>query len=152
MSLSKRGLLVVDDLPERRLTVASLLSQAGYSVESVAGGAMAQAMLRARPIELMLLGWPLGKEDALAVCRAIKADPATNRTPVVLVVPRLDEAVRAQGLEAGADELVSFPLEREAFLDLIQQLLHIRDVTLHLDVGVEPLVAALGTGGRRGES
>jgi len=59
-------------------------------------------MLRAKPIDLMLLAWPLGKDDSLAVCRGVKADAAMARTPIVLVVNSISDAGRQQGLEVRA--------------------------------------------------
>lgn len=126
----------MDEVPERRLGLSSLLSQAGYSVEAVADEGLAVSLAKVRPPDLAILAMPHG----LAVCRALRADPALVEIPVVMVTP--DDAARSAALVDGADETVSLPLVREPFLDLLAQLLHIRDVARALDLGVAPVVAA----------
>src|SRR5690349_14643356 len=124
MGLVKRRLLVVDDDPSRRLLVSSLLSQAGYSVEAVADGAMALTIIHSRATDLALVAADLAQPNGYTLCKAIKQDSATERIPVIMVTAIMDEASRHLSREAGADELVSVPLHRESFLDLVQELLH----------------------------
>lgn len=144
MSIVRRRVLVVDDEHERRLMLSSLMSQAGYSVDAVADGAMALTMIRSRPPDLILLACQLPRTDGFALCRTIKGDASMARIQVILVGNTADPNERRQGLDAGADELLGKPLEGEVVLEVVQQLLHIRDVGEHLDVGVAPMVEALG--------
>ena len=139
MDQRRRRLLLMDEIPERRLGLSSLLSQAGYSVEAVADTGLAVSLAKVRPPDVAVLAMPHG----LDVCRALRAERALADTPVVMVTPDNAEAVRIEALSGGADETVSLPLAREAFLDLLAQLLHIRDVARTLDLGAAPVVAAL---------
>lgn len=143
MSLGKRRILVADDDHECRLLLSSLMSQAGFVVDAVPDGMMALTIVRSRPPDLVLLATKLPHMDGFEVCRAIKADAATARIPVVFVA---EAAVRPRSIEAGADELVEKPVSREAILELVHQLLHIRDVQEHLDVGAGAMVEGLAGG------
>jgi two-component system cell cycle response regulator len=142
MTHPQRRLLVVDDNPARRLSLSSLLSQAGYSVQAVAEVGLALTLTRAKPPDLVVAAAAVG----LAACTAIRAEARSKDLPVVIVSDHDTAVDRAQALAVGADESVGMPLDRESFLDLLDQLLHIREVARQLDVGAAPLVA-----GMRGE-
>lgn len=114
--------LLVDDDPEIRLIVTHLLRGAGYDVDEAADARSAQAVISARPPDVMLMDVMLEKEDgvdtAAALFRSIAGEP-----------PRLiflTGAVRAEQFErmnsAGAAGIIHKPFDPDAFLALFTRL------------------------------
>jgi DNA-binding response OmpR family regulator len=126
--------LVVDDDHESRLLLSSIMAQAGFRVDAVEDGSMALTMMQSQPPDLVLLDLVLPRMDGLAVCRAIKADPKRGRTPVVMISARGGHEARSESMAAGADEFVAKPYRIEHLLDLVDQLIKIRDDAAQLDI------------------
>lgn len=100
--------ILEDDDAIRKLVVYGLQSQ-GFAAEGF--GMPAQfwvAMARKMP-ELVLLDIMLPEQDGLSILRAIRAEPATRRLPVILLTAKNSEYDRVIGLDHGADDYVSKP-------------------------------------------
>ncbi len=96
-------MLVTEDQASLRLLFVATLQRAGLRVTAVDDGRAAlEAARRERPA-LILLDVGLPGMDGLAVCRALKADPATATITVVLVTARCQPHERDAGIAAGAD-------------------------------------------------
>ena len=67
------------------------------------------ARLREQPADLVILDLMLPGMDGLQVCRAMRAEPATARVPVIMLTARGEESDRVAGLEIGADDYVTKP-------------------------------------------
>jgi two-component system alkaline phosphatase synthesis response regulator PhoP len=65
--------------------------------------------LRADPADLVILDLMLPEIDGLAICQAMRNDPAMARIPVIMVTARGDEADRVAGFELGTDDYVTKP-------------------------------------------
>jgi DNA-binding response OmpR family regulator len=146
MSTSKPRILVVDDDHDCRLLLSALVARAGFDADAVADGDMAVTTIQSRPPDLVLLDAYLPRCDGFQVCSAIKKNPVTMHTPVVMLTAFASPEARARGIEVGADEFVEKPFRSEALLDLIRQLLRIRDTANQLDPGEAAVVAAMRQG------
>jgi CheY-like chemotaxis protein len=115
--------LVVERDPYVRELEAFFLNDAGYSVDFVADGVAALAAARERKPAIVVTEILVPQLDGLALCRAIKDDPALSST-VVLVFSIL--AAQSRAREAGADAFLLKPLAERQLVHTVRELLAIR--------------------------
>ncbi len=104
----KRALVVEDEAAIREL-VRFHLDLAGYVVEEVDDGRRALDRIRAAAFDLILLDVMLPGLDGISVCRALRAEPQNQRTPVLMMTARDGESDTVLGLESGADDYLAKP-------------------------------------------
>ncbi|QNP58539.1 response regulator [Paenacidovorax monticola] len=102
-------LLVVDDEPTN-LQVLRLVLQADYRLLFATDGERALAIARQQRPDLVLLDIMMPQLDGYAVCRALKADPATAPIPVIFVTALTDSQDEARGFEAGGVDYITKPV------------------------------------------
>jgi DNA-binding response OmpR family regulator len=112
--------LVVERDPYVRELEAFFLDDAGYSVDFVADGVAALAAARERKPAIVVTEILVPQLDGLALCRAIKNDPALSGT-VVLVFSIL--AAHGRAREAGADAFLMKPLAERQLVHTVRELL-----------------------------
>jgi signal transduction histidine kinase/CheY-like chemotaxis protein len=114
--------LVVEDNPDGRETLISLLEMVGYAVEGAGdGGAALEAAHRFRPhIVLLDIGLPV--MDGYEVCRRLRADASLAGAKLVALTGWGTEADRQRTLQAGFDLHLTKPVEPDALLECVQQL------------------------------
>jgi putative nucleotidyltransferase with HDIG domain len=105
-------ILIVDDEPSGRETLAALLKPQGYQLAFAANGAEALALVAAQDPDLILLDVMMPELDGFEVCRRLRATPAVAEIPIILLTALDDRESRLQGIEAGADDFVSKPFDR----------------------------------------
>jgi adenylate cyclase len=120
--------LVVDDTPQNILLLADLLSSRGYDVTTAASGAQALELIAAKPPDLVLLDVVMPEMSGYEVCRKIRANPATEVLPVVLVTALDPAQERIKGLEAGADDFLTKPINQPELLARVRSLLRIKSL------------------------
>jgi adenylate cyclase len=119
-------ILVVDDQPESIRLLHAVLSPRGYSVDSVSSGAEALERLAAEPApDLVLLDVVMPEIDGYEVCRRIRATPATELLPVVMITASSGEE-KLRALEAGADDFVMKPFDQAELLARVSSLIRIK--------------------------
>jgi len=104
-------LVIDDDARGRRLLVA-MVEAAGHLALEAGDGAQALEMARQNPPDAILLDILMPGADGYAVARALKEDPLTRPIPIMMVTALSDRESRLRGLEAGAEEFVSKPVDR----------------------------------------
>jgi two-component system cell cycle response regulator len=115
-------ILIVDDLlPNIKLLEAKLLSEY-YTVYSSNSGQGAIDILKERKIDVILLDGMMPGMDGFEACRLIKANPETTHIPVVMVTALSDIEDRVKGLEAGADEFLTKPVNDVALFARVKSL------------------------------
>jgi two-component system cell cycle response regulator len=120
--------LVVDDIVANlRLLEAKLLNE--YYEVSVAGsGQDALAQVQRSMPDVVLLDVMMPGMDGYEVCRRLKAQPATAHIPVVMVTALTDQSERVRGLEAGADDFLSKPVDDATLFARLRALLRMKQV------------------------
>jgi two-component system alkaline phosphatase synthesis response regulator PhoP len=104
-----RRVLVVEDEPNIRELIVLHLGLEGLQVVTAKDGEEAIRQVRSQPFDLCVLDLMLPKVDGLAVCRAIRRDPANADAPILMLTARREEADKVLGLESGADDYLTKP-------------------------------------------
>jgi DNA-binding response OmpR family regulator len=102
-------ILVVEDDPDIAELIQHYLEGAGHEVSRLAAGNEVMPRLRKAPADLVILDLMLPGMDGLLVCQAMRSDPATAATPIIMLTARGTETDRVCGLELGADDYVTKP-------------------------------------------
>ncbi len=121
-------ILVVDDTPHNVRLVADVLSAAGYSACTAASGAEALACLDAEQPDLVLLDVVMPGMSGYEVCEAIRARPGLRLLPIVFVTALDANEERLKGIEAGADDFLSKPINTAEMLARVRSLLRIKEL------------------------
>jgi len=102
-------LLVVDD---QRVNIQALFQafQADHKVQMATSGEQALALCRSQPPDLVLLDVVMPGMDGFEVCQRLKADDATRDIPVIFVTGHHDEEAETRGLDVGAVDFISKPI------------------------------------------
>jgi putative two-component system response regulator len=133
--------LVVDDQDSARQGLMKLLSQEGYRVTSAVNGIDAiDAVVREEP-DLVLMDVMMPELDGFEACRTLKSLPATRLTPIVLVTALQDSKDRIRGIEAGADDFISKPINFHELKARVQSLVRIKRYTDELDTAAAVILS-----------
>jgi len=123
--MSARVLVVDDILPNVKLLEAKLASEY-YDVLTATSGPEALEKLKADSPDIILLDVMMPGMDGFEVCSIIKSDPAYAHIPVVMVTALTDASDRVRGLEAGADDFLSKPLNDTALMARVRSLVRLK--------------------------
>jgi len=123
----KKRILCVDDDPANLDLLEAILSQKNYMVLRAKGGAEALEIMNAQSVDLVLLDVMMPGINGFEVCRIIKNNPVMNHIPVVMVTVLADKQSRLQGLEAGANDFLSKPVDSIELLARTKNLLRIKE-------------------------
>jgi adenylate cyclase len=118
--------LAIDDQEVNLRLIDAVLSPRGYDVVVCSSGATGLARLADDDlVDLVLLDVLMPDLDGYEVCRRIRAEPATEFLPVVMITASGDQQ-RARALEAGADDFVTKPFDQSELLARIASLARIK--------------------------
>ena len=106
---ARSRLLVVDDQPIN-IQVMHQIFASQYQVFMATNGQQALDFCHRTPPDLVLLDVVMPGMDGFEVCQALKADPATHDIPVIFVTAHTDAAQETRGLDAGAVDFISKPV------------------------------------------
>lgn len=121
----RRRILLAEDDRVIRLSLSSLLSDAGYEVSAARDGEAAVRLFRANPPDLVLLDVMMPGTDGLAACRRIRETDTT--TPVMFLTALDSDEAQLRGLGAGADDYVAKSASEKVLLARIAAALRRRD-------------------------
>nr|WP_217283769.1 response regulator [Aquabacterium terrae] len=118
--------MVVDDIAKNAKLLADVLAVKGYRTTTALSGEAALTALHAGLPDLVLLDVMMPGLSGYEVCRRIRAEAAWAMLPVVLVTALDAGAERVQGLDAGADDFISKPVQQAELLARVRSLLRIK--------------------------
>ncbi|MFZ2099866.1 MAG: response regulator, partial [Oricola sp.] len=145
-------ILVVDDIEANRNLLETRLTAEYFNVTSAENGHDALAICAETPVDLVLLDIMMPGIDGFEVCRRLKSNAATSHIPVVIVTALDEMADRVRGLEAGADDFLTKPVNETQLLARVRSLLRLKMLTDELrlravtarDIGLDTLFDASG--------
>ena len=121
-------LLVVDDTPKNVKLLADILTARGYNVVTAASGAEALSQVEAERPDLVLLDVVMPEMSGYEVCRKLRSNPATQLLPVVMVTALDPGEERVKGIEAGADDFLTKPINQAELLARVKSLIRIKEL------------------------
>ena len=142
-------ILVVDDVPANvKLLEARLLAEY-FEVVPAFNGAEALDICENGRIDVVLLDVMMPDMDGFEVCRRLKSDPATQHVPVVMVTALDQVSDRVRGLEAGADDFLTKPVNDLQLMTRVKSLVRLKSLTDELrlraattrNIGIEELLS-----------
>ena len=105
-------LLIVDDNASARETLVAMLENENYQLELAQDGNQALQILSQLQPDLILLDVMMPGMDGFEVCRRIRATPQLAEVPIIMLTALDDRASLLQGIESGADDFLSKPVDR----------------------------------------
>ncbi|MEI6245147.1 MAG: response regulator transcription factor [Acidobacteriota bacterium] len=130
-------ILVVEDHADIAELITHYLSNAGHTPEVVTNGSAVVPRLIDAPADLVLLDLMLPGMDGLHVCQAIRQEPKTAATPIIMLTARGEETDRVRGLELGADDYVTKPFSPKELVARVAAHLRRADRTKTRNAGPE---------------
>ncbi len=125
-------ILIVDDIEANRRLLQAKLEAQYHSVLLASNGPQALDMAREHKPEIILLDVMMPGMDGYEVCRRLKADAATNHIPVVMVTALSDTEDRVRGLDAGAEDFLTKPVDDFLLTSRVNTLMRYNAVTSEL--------------------
>ena len=119
-------ILIVDDDHHNRRLLEVMLAPEGVLVLMAANGEEALALVAVARPDLILLDVMMPGMDGFEVVARLKGDPETARIPVILVTALTDRAAKVRGLEAGAEDFLTKPVERAELCARVRNLLRLK--------------------------
>jgi adenylate cyclase len=121
-------ILIVDDNEANRDILNARLTPHGYDLLQAADGEEALAAVKDWRPDLILLDIMMPKLDGIEVCRRLKADPTLPFLAVILVTSKADSKDVVAGLEAGADEYLTKPIDHLALVARVKSTLRMKEL------------------------
>jgi len=125
-------ILLVETDADARAALAARLSAMGHKVSEAEDGLAGVECARTGRPDLVLMAHALPRLSGVEAARRLRADPATNRLPVVMLVPRENSDSIAGSLEAGAADCVALPCSDEELGARVGAQLALRALALEL--------------------
>ena len=121
------NILIADDYPENIALLARYLANEGYSYIGAKDGLETLEKIRSQMPDLVLLDVNMPHKDGFAILKEIRADPAIEYIPVIiLTAAKLDAADVQSGLNMGADDYITKPFDRRELLARIRSKLRVK--------------------------
>jgi class 3 adenylate cyclase len=121
-------ILVVDDTARNVKLLADLLAVKGYGVVTAASGREALALLETAQPDLVLLDVVMPEMSGYEVCQKLRATEGTAMLPVIMVTALDPAEERVKGIEAGADDFLTKPINQAELLARVKSLLRIKEL------------------------
>jgi signal transduction histidine kinase len=116
--------LIADDSPDNRHLLTSLLVPDGHTILEAEDGV--QALALAPQADLVVLDIRMPGLDGLEVCRRLRQSARTRFLPIILVTALDDREARLAGIEAGADDFLTKPIDQSQLIARVRALLRLK--------------------------
>lgn len=126
--MAMKSILIVDDNPNLIAVLGKMLAPVGQ-VRFATSGTIALARMRDEAPDLVLLDAEMPGMDGYTVCQTMKADPALERIPVIFVTSHNATEAELRGLNAGAVDFISKPVNEPVLLARVQTHLRLKQLS-----------------------
>ena len=121
--MAKPRILLVDDDPDILDVLEITLSEEDYEILKANDGEEALRIIRAKPLELVLLDYNMPKINGKQVCLEVKKDLLLSHLPIIMVTGKGELDDKIGGINAGADDYIVKPFEPKELLARIRMIL-----------------------------
>lgn len=135
-------IVVADDVEELLAYLCRVLTGDGYLVYPASDGDAALALIRREAPDLVLADVQMPTVNGIELCRRIKENPATRLIPVVLLTGLENSYDRIEGIDAGADDFLTKPVNTPELRARVRSLVRLKRFTDDLD-SVESIILSL---------
>jgi two-component system cell cycle response regulator len=139
-------ILIVDDVPANTRLLEAKLTAEYYQIATAQDGFEALRLTTSWQPDLILLDVMMPDLDGYETCRRLKSDPKTLHIPIVMVTALGEPSERLRGLESGADDFLTKPVEYDTLLARVRSLVRLKRLLDELRVRGET-ARALGLAG-----
>lgn len=123
---SKPKILIVDDVLENIELIEAYLSVEPYEVITSSSGKEAIQKIKEEKLDLILLDVMMPEISGYEVCKIVKDDPETQFIPILMLTALPDIEDRIKGIEAGADDFLTKPINRLELKTRVKSLLRVK--------------------------
>jgi PAS domain S-box-containing protein len=127
--MTAAAILIVDDESQNCRLLEALLRPEGYDTRSAGSGEEALVSIATDPPDLILLDVMMPGMDGRQVAKALKKDSATANIPIIMVTAQADREERLAGLEAGAEDFLTKPVDRAELWLRVRNLLRLKELS-----------------------
>jgi two-component system cell cycle response regulator len=121
--------LIVDDIPTNVRLLEARLTAEYFEVATAASGREALAICDTSDIDIVLLDVMMPEMDGFEVCARLKANPRTHHIPVLMVTALDQPSDRVRGLEVGADDFLTKPVDDVQLMARVKSLVRLKALT-----------------------
>ncbi|MEQ1901746.1 MAG: PleD family two-component system response regulator [Devosia sp.] len=121
--------LIVDDIPTNVRLLEARLTAEYFDVKTAASGAEALEICARGDVDIVLLDVMMPEMDGFEVCRRLKASAATMHVPVLMITALDQPSDRVKGLEAGADDFLTKPVDDIQLMARVKSLVRLKALT-----------------------
>jgi CheY-like chemotaxis protein len=125
--------LIVDDEPMNVELLRAILAPSGFVLRTACNGVEALALLAQEPVDLILLDVMMPELDGYGVCRAVRADRRLRSLPIILITALHGASERVMGIDAGCDDFVTKPFDKNEVMARIRTLLRLNHYRSQVD-------------------
>jgi len=145
--------LIVDDIPTNVRLLEARLSAEYFDVVTAASGREALDICAEGEVDLILLDVMMPGMDGFEVCSRLKSDRSTSHIPVLMVTALDQPSDRVRGLEAGADDFLTKPVDDVQLMARVKSLVRLKALTDELrtrartgqEIAIEDAMRAMDT-------
>src|SRR5258708_6829215 len=123
MTAQKPRILVADDEPDLLTVMKETLEREGFAVDTALDGEEALLSIKKSPPDIAVFDLRMPKLDGFGVTRALRADPLYEHLPVIILTASGTRDTKIEGLNIGADDFISKPVDILELLARIRMIL-----------------------------
>ena len=116
-------ILIADDLPDLLQALKEILEREGFVVTAVGDGQSALDVIRADPPDIAVLDLKMPRLNGFQVCAALREDPLLENLPVIILSASGTRDSKVAGLDLGADDFITKPVDVRELLARIRMIL-----------------------------
>ncbi|MDB5536372.1 MAG: PleD family two-component system response regulator, partial [Devosia sp.] len=121
--------LIVDDIPTNVRLLEARLTAEYYEVVTASSGPQALEICNTSDVDIVLLDVMMPDMDGFEVCRRLKSNPKTHHVPVLMITALDQPSDRVKGLEVGADDFLTKPVDDMQLMARVKSLVRLKSLT-----------------------
>ena len=116
-------ILIIEDDPSFLRAISHIVEKEGYDVTYASNGMSGLRMAKEENPDLLILDIMLPGLDGFEICARLRNEPQTARLPIIMLSAKGQEADKTTGLQVGANEYLTKPVDRTLLLEKVTALL-----------------------------